>query len=67
MKRNYQTPKAKLVLIRPNIMLPASQTLPKAQAVQAGSTGIKYGGVENTENPVAFSRGGRTWDDEEEK
>lgn len=67
MKRNYQTPKAKLVLIRPNIMQPASQPLPKAQAVQAGSTGIKYGGVENTENPVAFSRGGRTWDDEEEK
>jgi hypothetical protein len=67
MKRNYQTPKAKLVLIRPNIMQPASLTLPKAQAVQAGSTGIKYGGVENTENPVAFSRGGRTWDDEEEK
>jgi hypothetical protein len=65
MKRNYQTPKAKLVLIRPNIMQPASQ--PKAQAVQAGSTGIKYGGVENTENPVAFSRGGRTWDDEEEE
>ena len=65
MKQTYQKPETKQLLIRTNRMLLASQ--PKIKDVETGTgstTNIQYGGTE-TENPVAYSRQEKYWEDEE--